>query len=141
MLKGFYLMIKDTFSVKGFETRKMFWIPRYIWWNLRCNIYKKANLQVICRVPCYFKIFYILYSENSTTGIANTPSSSITENSNGTSTAINSTQLLPNYTDEIQEIFKTFNDIREILHITKFIQCIKNIATQTKKLNNAMKKF
>lgn len=68
-------------------------------------------------------------SENSTTEAENILSSLLPKI---LTTSTNSTQILLSYTDEIQEILKTFNDNKEILQITKFLLCIKNIAMQTK---------
>lgn len=67
---------------------------------------------------------YITF-ENSTSEDTSTPSSSTSGNSNNTPTSTNSTQVLPNYTNDIQYIVQTFNDVKEILKRTKFLQCIK----------------
>lgn len=62
---------------------------------------------------------------------------STSENSYKIQTSSNSTKILPNYTNDIQETFKPLND-KKILQITKFMNYIKNILTQTKKLQDPM---
>lgn len=82
---------------------------------------------------------YITF-ENSTSEDTSTPSSSTSGNSNNTPTSTTSTQVLPNYTNDIQYIVQTFNDVKEILKRTKFLQCIKKNSIQTKNLNNPLQK-
>lgn len=61
----------------------------------------------------------MLNSENSASETANTLSLSTSENSDSIQNSPNLTKIIPNYTDVIQEIFKTVNNIKEILQINQ----------------------
>lgn len=69
----------------------------------------------------------MLNSENSACETANTPSSSTSKNYNNSQKSPNSTKIPSNSTDNIQEIFNTFNERKVILKIAKFLGCIKHI--------------
>lgn len=71
----------------------------------------------------------MLNSDVSKNETVNNPSSSISEDFINIQISSNPAKLFLNYKYHIQEIFKTFKDIKRILQITNF--CIKNISTET----------
>lgn len=75
------------------------------------------------------------------------PNTDNVQTENAQNTPINSASAAPqqennsNYTTDFQEIFKTFQEMKELLKFSKFIQCFKNLAKKIKTCKDPIQKM
>lgn len=66
------------------------------------------------------------------------PSKLTTDNANSDTSPNIANNPSRSYTNEINDTFQTFKDMKEIIQTSKFLKCTKNIAYLTKKTTNLL---